>query len=205
MSYDNRRVIVPTLNAGVHGGHSIVSVTETEKDDTVDAVVAVWPARWYFGVAIAYSLVMVWLPMIAAYCALIYALITIELPPAQTRFFYLGIACWPISVFLGVQFERQKWRVLWKPLVSIFPDRIVVRGKVLPWDGIGSSRWSAYSHRTLVIQFALNGAYGRMSVPIPDDRRAVIEEIFRAFGKWDQPVRIDAVSQESGMGIKLGV
>jgi hypothetical protein len=144
----------------------MTSITETEK---LDAVVVVWPPRWYFG------------------CAIVFALV-----------------CSPIAIFLGVQLERQKWRVLWKPNVSIFRNRIVVGGKVLPWDGIGSCRWSVYSRRTLVIQVARNGIYGRMSVPIPDDRRAVVERIFREFGKWDQPVPSRAVGQESGMVIKPG-
>ena len=42
----------------------MTSITETERDDALDAVVVVWPPRWYFGVAIVYSLLMVWLPLV---------------------------------------------------------------------------------------------------------------------------------------------
>jgi hypothetical protein len=183
------------------------TITETDKDNALEAgaVVVVWLPRWYFGCAIVYSLLMVWLPHAVVYGMVIRNLLTADLPPALRRYCYLSLAIWPILIFLGVQLQRQRWRVLWKPSVSIFPNRVVVRGKELPWDSIGCCRWSVYSRRTLVIQVARDGAYGRMSVPIPDDRSVVIEQIFRAFGKWDQAVRNDAVGQESGMGIKLGV
>lgn len=182
----------------------MVSITESEKDNARDAVVAIWPPQWYFGTAIAYSLLMVWLPLVVSYGMMIYSFFMNDLSPAQRRICYFALVCCPIWIFFGVKFEREKWRVLWKPSVSIFSDRIIVNGNWLPWEGIRSCHWSAYLRRTLVIQVARNGTYGRMSVPIPDDRCAEIEEIFSAFSKWDRPVRSEAVGQESDADIKLG-
>ncbi len=49
------RGIAAGMNTGVYRGGSMVSIIETEKDDARDAVVVVWPPRWYFGCAIVWQ------------------------------------------------------------------------------------------------------------------------------------------------------
>jgi hypothetical protein len=103
-------------------------------------------------------------------------------------------------------FERRvRLRKSQKPSLTIFPLGIAHESRFVSWTKIGSCRWNRYAPELLVIALDAGLSHFRHAVWIPQSHRALVEEIFRRFGKWDQPGAVDEVNFETGTSINLPV
>jgi hypothetical protein len=210
-------VIAAALNAGVHGGQSIVSVVDPEID-RLDAAILTVPRPFEYAPRLpeivprnrwhrAGTIVMVAIPLlafVAAFPVYVVDLFTHNFAPGARYFFLLNctiqILLWVVICFGAKEFERRfKLRQSRKPSMTIFPSGIALEDQFVTWENIASCRWNLYIPRTLVI--AVNSRDWRCThaVPVPETHRALVEGTFRRFGKWDEPWAWDE-SEKIGPG-----
>ena len=116
---------------------------------------------------------------------------------------FVFVVCW----YAIKEFERRvkSWqcRKPSLPSLTIFPSGVAHEGQFVGWQNIRSCRWNRYNPDKLVI--AVNGGQtkSRHAVSVPESHRALVEDTFRRFGKWDQPGEADEMASETAMSLNL--
>jgi hypothetical protein len=214
-------VIALTLNAGVPGGQSIVSVADAEIDRLYDAIVTVPQPPEYIGRRRehtqrprwqrAFVIAIIAIPVVAyvaVFAVYLVDLLTHNFVPEGNYFVLINTTIqglvWAVVSYALTAFERRvKLRQRQKAALTIFPSGIALDGQFVSWTDIGSCRWNRYLPAALVIAVDAGHSHWQHTVSVPESHRALVEKTIRGFGKWDEPRTVEEVAPDTGMSINL--